>query len=213
MRLPAGSLVLLLVGIGASARAETTPRRHVFVGVVGAGRVVVAQRTGYRQGYLGNGGGGGVVVGVRAQRWLSLDAELLTAVHAQRLAAARVTTLPIAGAALARASLGVRVHWPSGGRLEPYAGARLGLAATFLDFVDCPDCDRLFATGPAAELRGGVELALGRRLALGVSGGAELMHFAGDAFERRLRQAGFERSHTPTTIVSIAVGLDATAHF
>jgi hypothetical protein len=215
----------LVVWPGAAARAEPVrpadgaaelgarERLHVYAGMFGSGLLVAAQATDYRRGYLGHGGGGGIFAGVRLSRLFSVEANLRATVNGEHFARARVTNLPLDGLVVTTIGVGGRVHWPTSWIVEPYGHASAGYAIITADFVDCPDCSAVFATGPQAELGGGVDLHLGRRLSAGVRVAGQVMHFGSDSFEARFRIESVQPSETRSTILSVATDVYAMFHF
>ncbi|HWM86734.1 MAG TPA: outer membrane beta-barrel protein [Kofleriaceae bacterium] len=212
-----------LLGLCATARADSTglrlspaeehARLHVYAGLFGSGYLVAAQSTDYRRGYLDHGGGGGLFAGVRLDRLLAVEIDWRTTLNGENFAAARVTNLPLDGLVVTTVSLGARVYVPTGSMLEPYGLASAGYAVIMTDFVECPDCDSVFATGPAAALGGGLDVHLGRRLSAGLRMSGQVMHFGSDSFEKRFRVVGVEPSQTQATILSLATDAYATFHF
>jgi hypothetical protein len=196
-----------------SAPADSRGRLHVYAGLFGSAHLVAAQATDYRRGYLDHGAGGGVLAGVRLNRVLAVEAGWRTTANRENLSGARVTNLPLETMVVTTVTAGPRVYWPTGGAVEPYALFSLGYAAILTDFAGCPDCDTLFAGGPAAELGAGVDLRLGRHLSAGLRTSGQVVHFAGDSFEKRFRQADVEPSRTATTILSLATDAYAAFHF
>lgn len=220
-RLAAAAVLVLVLATprGAAAepaRVEAPAARapvHVYAGLLGSGVLVAAQATDYRRGYLGNGGGGGLFAGVRLGPHVSLELDGRVTVNRERFAAARVTNIAVDGLAVTTLTGGVRLHWPLGGILEPYGRIGAGYAAIVASYPDCAACDTVFATGPALELGGGVEVSLTRRFSVGARIGGQLLHFGEDAFERRLRQPDRTPSRTRTTILSATADLTAAFHF
>jgi hypothetical protein len=198
---------------GGSAPPDSRGRLHVYAGLFGSAHLVAAQATDYRRGYLDHGAGGGVLAGVRLNRLLAVEAAWRTTANRDDLDGARVTNLPLETMVVTAVTAGPRVYWPTDGPVEPYALFSLGYAAILTDFAGCPDCDTLFAGGPAAELGAGVDLRLGRHVSAGLRTSGQLLHFAGDSFEKRFRQADVEPSRTATTILSLATDAYAAFHF
>jgi hypothetical protein len=219
----AACVVLALCALSARAAADTAAvrrssvesrgRLHAYAGLFGSTQLVAAQSTDYRRGYLDHGGGGGLFAGVRLNRLFSVEGNWRVTVNGEHLSAARVTNLPVDALIVTTWGVGARVHWPTGGIVEPYGHASAGYAAIMVSYVDCPDCPRVFATGPAAELGGGIDVHLGRRASVGLRLTGQLLHFGQDAFEKRFRQVGFEPSSTQATILSSATDLYAMFHF
>ena len=215
----AAAAALLLAPRGAAAEpprvegpAPSAPV-HLYAGLSGSGVAAVAQATDYRRGYLGNGGGGGLFAGVRLGPHVSLELDGRVTRNGERFAAARVTNIPVGGLAVTTLVGGIRLHWPLGGALEPYGRLGAGYAAIVASYPDCAACDTVFATGQAAELGAGVDLALTRRITVGVRAGGQLLHFGEDAFERRLRQPDRTPSRTRAAIFSATADLTAAFHF
>jgi hypothetical protein len=196
-----------------SAPIDARARLHAYAGVFGSGYLVAAQATDYRRGYLGHGGGGGLLAGVRLSRLFSVEADLRTTINGEHFARARVTNIPLDRLVVTTIGLGGRVHWPTSSIFEPYGHASAGYAIVTADFVDCPDCDSVFATGPQAELGGGVDVHLGHHLSAGVRVAGQVMHFGSDSFEARFRIPSVQPSETRSTILSLATDLYAAFHF
>ena len=217
----AACAALAVCALSAGARADSTAtaerpartRVHAYAGLFGSGHLVAAQATDYRRGYLDHGGGGGLFAGVRLHRLFSVEANLRTTVNGEDFARARVTNLPLDSVLVTTVGLGGRVHWPTGGMLEPYGHASAGYALLLTDFAGCPDCDTVFATGPQAELGAGLDVQLLGRLSAGVRASGQVMYFGSDAFEMRFRQVPVEASRTQTTILSLATDAYAMWHF
>jgi hypothetical protein len=200
---------------GGLLRADDRARLHVYAGLFGSAHLVAGQATDYRRGYLDHGGGGGAFAGVRLDRFWAIELSWRTTVNGEDFEAARVTNIPLEGLAVTTLGIGPRLYMPVPAEwlVEPYAQASAGYSAVLVRFADCPDCDTVFARGPAAELGAGIDVRLGRRLTAGVRATGQLLHFGADAFEKRFRQAGFEPSHTQTTILSLATDAYAMFHF
>jgi opacity protein-like surface antigen len=196
-----------------ASRAHRRDRAHVYAGLFGSAYLVAAQATDYRRGYLDHGGGGGLFGGVRLNRRFSVEAGVRTTVHGENFARARVTNLPLDRLVLTTLGVGGRLHLPTGTIFEPYAGAGAGYAIVAADFVECPDCDTVFAAGPQAELGAGVDVQVYGRISAGLRATGQVMYFGSDAFEKRLRVQGFEPSRTRTTILSMATDAYAAFHF
>jgi Outer membrane protein beta-barrel domain len=194
-------------------RARHQERMHAYAGLFGSAYLVAAQATDYRRGYLDHGGGGGLFAGVRLNRRFSVEARVRATVNGEHFARARVTHLPLDALVVTTVGLGGRVHLPIGSAFEPYAAASAGYAVVVADFVDCPDCDAVFAKGPQAELGGGLDLHLSPRLSAGVRAGGQVLYFGHDSFEKRLREVELEPSQTRTAILSLATDAHASFHF
>lgn len=213
----AGALALCLVGwAAASAHADLIDERarlHVYAGMFGSAHLVTAQATDYRRGYLDHGGGGGLFGGVRLNRLFSIEANLRTTINGENFARARVTNIPIDAVVVTSLGVGGKLHVPTGTIFEPYGHASAGYALITADFVECPDCDTVFAGGPALELGAGVDVHLTRLISAGLRATGQVMHFGSDSFEKRLRLDGFQPSQTQTTILSFATDAYAAFHF
>ncbi len=205
---------MVLCALSGSTRAEPAADRvHAYAGLFGSGILVAAQSTDYRRGYLDHGGGGGLFAGVRIHPLFSVEANLRTTVNGENFARARVTNLPLDSLIVNTVGVGGRLHWPTGGLLEPYAHASAGYAIVLTDFAECPDCDTVFAKGPQGELGAGVEVQLAGPLSAGVRVSGQVMYFGSDAFEKRFRLVPVEASRTRTTILSLATDAYAAWHF
>jgi hypothetical protein len=217
--LSAAALMLLAADARADeaavSRADDRGRLHVYAGLFGSAHLVAGQSTDYRRGYLDHGGGGGAFAGVRLDRFWAIELGWRTTVNGEEFESARVTNIPLERLAVTTVGVGPRLYLPVPIEwiAQPYAQASAGYSAILVRFTDCPDCDTVFAKGPAAELGGGVDFRLGRRLSAGLRATGQLLHFGSDAFEKRFRQGGFEPSRTQATILSLATDAYAMFHF
>jgi hypothetical protein len=186
-----------VVGGSRSARADWVwvqrenpyARTHFYLGVAGQG-VAVLGETGPRS-FLSSGGGFDLFLGLRANRWVALEAGWQPTFHNAEVDELGRTVGHIGLQAL---TLDVKIY-PVHGRVQPYFSVGGG-AYLMGDNFD------LFAEGPGFQIGGGVDFWLSRWGSLGLR-----------VQYRGVDMIDYDPQNDDTFISMISAGVDFTARF
>ena len=160
-------------------------RLHGYIGAQLTGLIVVAQVTDYETGYLGHGGGGGIFGGVRFNPWLAIELNWNATYHDERFDAGSSTVIVLDSIYLMSITADAKIHIPTWGPIEPFIQAGIGFAYIGANYDDCIGCDSIFASGPAFNLGGGVDIWLGPHISVGGRMLYKGLYFNEDEFGRR----------------------------